>query len=205
MNFSKLSINKGKRLRLLPPASYWEATSERHVQKDDNWLLTDVDSNNSITLTNERTKQRVSLSSDHVHSYTSSPPTDHSFDGYLEVKVTIDITSTEPEINLILSGAARTVQQKSLPPLRIRINALLDNINPKILQAVEAGSTSVSVMIGEDKIRLLKELQKEGGFEEVLSMKSNGNIAIGIGATISGCISDLDDVSTRHGFILHFK
>ena len=94
---------------------------------DDNWLLRDVQPQ-AITLENERTGQSVSLSPDHVHSYTSSPPHDNEFDGFLELKVKIDITSPRPNVDVILSGAARNADYPITPPLRARVVEILSSI-----------------------------------------------------------------------------
>jgi len=50
---------------------------------------------------NQRTSQRVPLSADHVHHFTSSQPAS-GFDGFLELTVRIDITSDQPSIKIIV-------------------------------------------------------------------------------------------------------
>jgi hypothetical protein len=201
MNLVRLRDQIGHRLRLLPEPVAWKETG--YVPIDDNWRLIEVISG-SITLENERTKQRVSLSPDHVHSYTSSPPNEDSFDGFLELKVKIDLTPSVPKIEVILGGAARTVERERLPPLQVRITELLKAINPEILKAFETGS-QVAVMISERNLRVLRELQNESGFADVISIQSTGSMSMGIGSRIGGHIHDRDDTGVCHGFVIRFR
>jgi hypothetical protein len=132
MNLSKLQRSKGARLRLVPPATVAriEGGSE---ERDDLWLLSDV-SRDRVQLVNERTNHQLPLSPDHVHGFTSSSP-GSDFEGFLELKVTIDITSFKPAVRIIPSGAAKNIVRDSGPPLASRLRLLLNRINTDILRA----------------------------------------------------------------------
>jgi hypothetical protein len=202
MNLTKLHDQLDHRLRILPEPVTWGETG--YVPVDDNWRLIEV-TGGRIALENERTRQRISLSPDHVHSFTLSPPDDHSFDGFLELKVRIDLTPPVPKIDLILSGAARTIERQSMPPLRVRITDLLKKINPDILKTFETDASQTAVMISERHLALLRELQNENGFSDVLSLESTGSMSMGVGSRIGGYIHDLDDIGVCHGYIVRFK
>jgi hypothetical protein len=147
MNPLKLQSSKGARLRLVPAATV--ARREGGVEeRDDLWLLSDV-GRDCVQLVNERTGHSVPLSPDHVHSYTSRPP-GASFDGFLELKVTIDITSPEPAVHIIPSGAARAIVRESRSPLPERLKQLLDRVNPDILRAAAHSRGPIAVMIGAE-------------------------------------------------------
>jgi hypothetical protein len=202
MNLSKLPDLVGRRLRLRPETTVWK--EKKCVPKDDNWILVSRTAE-GITLVNERTDQDLSLSPDHIHSYTSSPPGDNSFDGFLELKVTIDITGDDPKIDIIRSGAARTIERANVPPLRVRITELLRTINPTILKAFDDGASEVAVMISEHNLRALLELQNEDGASGVFSLESTGSMSLGIGSRVGGHIHDNDDTATCHGYIIRFN
>ena len=199
MNLEKLRETMGRRLRLRPQPTAWRGTTYEPV--DDSWLLLDV-RGHAITLENERTRQRVSLSPDHVHSYTSSSPEDETFQGFLELKVKIDITPPEPTLDIILSGAARTIDQPRTPPLRARVVELLRTINPEILSRFEAGSSQVAVMISDVNLRALRALENEDGFSDLLSLQSTGSMSLGVGSRVGGHIPDRNDTGACHGFVL---
>ncbi len=203
MKLRMLKALADRHLRLRPTPGRWQGQNYQPV--DDNWEVVQVREDRTVVLVNERTKQEVSLAPDHVHSYTSSSPDDDSFDGFLELKVKIDITPARPKIDVILSGAARTVEQPALPPLRTRIVELLRTINPEILSAFEAGIPEVRVMISEHNLRALLNLQKEGGFSEILSLESTGSVNIGVGSRIGGHLNDRDESGARQGYALRLQ
>ena len=202
MNFAKLTGSVGKRLRLHPPAEVWHATHNRSVAADDVWQLTDVQPGASITLVNERTNQEVLLGTDHVHHFTSNPPADTSFDGTLELTVRIDLTKAAPAVSVIPSGVARTISRAALPPMRVRIAKLLNQVNPQILAQ---HAREVGAMVGPRNIAALRELELDPDFAELLSFRSNGAVIMGgAGNRIGNMINDLDESAGLHGFIFTF-
>lgn len=202
MNLSKLQSSKGARLRLVPPATVArvEGGSE---ERDDLWLLSDV-SLDCVQLVNERTHQHVALSPDHVHSYTSSPP-GSNFAGSLELKVTIDITSLEPAVRIIPSGAAKNIVRESGQPLRVRLKLLLDRVNPDILRTATSSRGPIAVMMGAENLQLLNQLRHEPGFNDLIVVRSNGNVCMGSGNRISGHIHDCDALGSLHGVLLEIQ
>jgi hypothetical protein len=205
VNFNVLAQKIGHKLKLHPPATTWDASLGQYVESDDVWVLGDVAKNVSITLTNERSQQVLALGSDHVHSFTSNAPDDPSFDGFLELKVTVDLTGEKPRIAIIPSGAARMIQRERRPPLQPRIVQLLDRITPEILEYVRTGATGVRVMIGDANLRALNALASEHEFSRWLSIEPTGSvISGGRGNRIGGHLHDEDESAGQQGFALNF-
>ena len=200
MNLKMLKALVGCRLRLLPTPVRWQQAAYEAV--DDNWMVTNVGEDRTMMLVNERTKHLVKLATDHIHGYTSNLPDDNSFDGFLELKVKIDITDSSPKIDVILSGAARTFEQPKPPPLRTRIVELLRAINPEILSLFDGGAHEVAVMISQHNLRLLLALQKEDGFSSILSLRPTGSVSIGSGSRIGGHLNDRDQSGACQGYAL---
>jgi hypothetical protein len=204
MHLAKLINNVGQRLRIRPTAVEWEI--DRYRDADDVWILNAIGDDNFVTLTNARTQHELRLAADQIHSFTSSAAHDRDiFDGFLELKVKVDISEPIPRVDVILSGAARMVQSEPLPPLQVRLSALLNGINPEILRAVKSGRFVVPVMIADHKARHLNLLSQEKEFGAVLSMRPNGSVCIGLGSRIGGHIHDLDESGVQHGYVLTFK
>ena len=202
MNLSKMTAHKGQLLRLFPQAQVWTPTEPQHI--DDLWMLMEVRDGNCVELRNERTNHVVQLSPDHVHHFTSSTIQERkTFAGWLELNVCIDLSDDVPKVTPIPSGVARTLPSTEQPPLRVRLKAVLDTINPAICEIAKPGM-SISVMISDHHLRDLLKIKSEAGFSEMLSMRSNGNVAMGQGAG-GGChFNDMDQVGVRHGFVLQF-
>lgn len=190
-------------MRLQPPARVWTPSGDHPI--DDVWKLEAVHEGMCVELRNERTHQVVPLSPDHIHHFTSSPINERtSFAGWLEINVSIDLSDSNPKVTPIPSGAARTIPSSIQPPLRMRLSAILDTINPAICANAKQGM-SLPVMISDHNLRDLMKLRQEAGFDDLLSIHSNGNVAMGNGASIGGHINDLDQVGVRHGFVLQFR
>ena len=126
-----------------------------------------------------------------------------TFAGWLELNVSIDLSDVVPQVTPIPSGVARTLPSSEQPPLRIRLKAVLDTINPAICEIAKPGM-SIPVMISDHHLRDLLKIESEAGFSELLSMRSNAKVAMGQGAGGGGHFDDLDQVGVRQGFILQF-
>lgn len=168
---------------------------------DDVWLVGEVNQL-SLSLVNERSGHSVTLSPDHIHSYTSSPP-GSDFDGFLELKVTIDITSAEPVIDIIPSGAARMIPEAP-PPLHARLESVLNRINPQIVAAARSNRGPVCVMVSSKSLQRLSELRDDPDFDKFVIITSNGNVCMGVGNRIGGHIHELDGLGTLHRVVLEF-
>jgi hypothetical protein len=197
MNLRKLKDSVGQRLKLRPVPIHCEAME--YVDVDDSWRLTEVDLPSIAILENSRTNQVLHLSPDHIHNYTTSPPNKDSFDGFLELKVTVDITGEDPIVDIIPSGTARVLNKDSKLPIEARIRRLLDDINPKISASFDMGIPTVAVMISMRKHQLLQELLMENGASDVVNLEPNGSVAMGVGCRIGGHIHDSEE-GMQNGF-----
>lgn len=200
MNLKRLAANRGARFRLRPRATTVSVIGIGGPI-DDVWLVGEV-TQVSVSLVNERSGHSVSLSPDHVHGYTSSPP-GSDFKGFLELKVTIDITSAEPVIDIIPSGAARMIPEDP-PPMRARLESLLNRVSPEILAAARSNRGRVCVMVSSETLQRLSELRGEPGFDKLVTITSNGNVCMGLGNRIGGHIHEMDGLGPLHGLVLEF-
>jgi hypothetical protein len=138
-----------------------------------------------------------------VHSYTSGQP-GAAFDGFVELKVRIDISPEHPVVTIIPSGPARNASGRSNASLKVRLKQLLDRANPDILRHALAHG-SVAVMMGASNLQQLNELRQEPGFDELISIRPNGNTCVGIGNRIGGHIHDRDELGSLHAIELRIK
>jgi hypothetical protein len=198
MKFDKLKHSIGQRVRLRPAPKRWDG--DKRVTIDDPWTLSEVD-RARLVLTRAKSKQVLCLAPDHIHSYTSSSPGDSSFDGFLELKVTVDLTEATPTIDIIPSGSARTLTEEDSPALSSRIRCLLDRINPRISDAFDRGTPIVAVMISVGNLVELRAVLQENEASKVVSIESNGSVAMGRGARIGGHIHDLEE-GNQQGFLV---
>jgi hypothetical protein len=108
-------------------------------------------------------------------------------------------------VNIIPSGAARNIVRESRLPLPVRLKQLLDRINPDILRAAAQSRGPIAAMIGAENLQLLNQLRDESGFDDLIAVRSNGNVCMGLGNRIGGHIHDLDARGALHGVVLEFR
>ena len=201
MNLTRLASNIGKRFRLRPTATVANLNGGADPV-DDLWRLVDV-SSADIRLVNERSHQSLRLAPDNVHHYASNLA-EPGCDGFLELSVYVDITPKEPRVDLIPSGVARTLPKEPTQPLQARLEALMNRINPEIMQTALSRRGSIAVMVGLRHLQLLNQLRSEPGFDELMVVKPNGNVCMGVGSRIGDHIHDLDEVGGLQGVVLSF-
>jgi hypothetical protein len=90
-------------------------------------------------------------------------------------------------------------------PLRQQIRDELYNINPVILQRLDAGASSLCVMVNEMKLPDLVRLSKHAAFSDYLSLEPTGNKSFGAHNIIGGHLNDVADAGELTGLRLTFK
>lgn len=90
-------------------------------------------------------------------------------------------------------------------PLKERIRDSLREINPEIIELVDAGHTEIGVMINIVNLPEMLELQKEPDFERYLMIRYTGSVIMGGSNNQMGnFLNDTLD-GTLHGYVLTVK
>lgn len=96
-------------------------------------------------------------------------------------------------------------QEKDNRPLKERIRSYLRKVNPKIVESLDSGQSSIAVMINIVNQQSLLELQQDPDFGAYLEVRNTGSVSAGANNTIGGHLNDLQDVGVLNGYELIFK
>lgn len=94
---------------------------------------------------------------------------------------------------------------KDTRPLKDRIRAYLEKVNPRIIELLDSGQPSVCVMINTANVPLLREFQKEAEFGAYIEADGPRGVTSGYNNTVAGCLNDTQDIGTLVGYRLVFK
>ncbi len=62
------------------------------------------------------------------------------------------------------------------PPLEVRFQNLLGEINPEIIKAIDAGRIEFSVLVDDSNVSRLDSMMSEDGFAALASIQFNGKL-----------------------------
>ncbi len=84
------------------------------------------------------------------------------------------------------------------PPLAIRFWALLGDINPDILKAIDSGRRKFSVAVDSSNMGRLVDMMRENGFESTASVHVTGSrILGGSGNSVGQDFTDIHNTGTQ--------